>query len=196
LRNRNKTNGENLGIRFGRAGEEKGFTGDAYSLVPHEFGNHAAGLALAKRYGDSDAMSDSKFRQSVGTAIDSGVNFQLKNANLGQRGETLSDSIHSLSQHINVTIADMGTKPATERYNGRGNTQSTPKFGTRPVPQENVRSTINLIGPNGIAKDSSELETKMKNAGLNLNAPVSDQLPKLRDFLASEISTKLDSRLK
>ena len=186
-----------LGMRFGGTGNENGFIGDAYSLVPSEFGAHPHLLERSSGL----QMSDAEFSQSVGASISKGVDWEI--SKLPNRDTIrMDEAINDLSGRYNMIIADMGSPPTLERYQGPGDTQTTPKFGRRDVDADAIHSQIRLTGDSGngnvpyhaIARDQQELLSKMSQSpwGIDIHAPLSGQEDALRNFLTDELSTTLN----
>lgn len=197
---------QNWGMRFGRNSDPEGFTGDAYSLVPSQYGDNPDMLNfMNSRFPNSTNMSDQEFSQSIGTALDNSVMWEFNK--VLEPNITLQSSLENMASDFNILLADMGNGPTDERYDGRGDTQTTPKFGRRNVEADAIKGQIRLvpdaeastgtrnaaIQPHTMATDLHDLNKQLQDAGFDLNKPLSEQQPQVVDFVAQKLAEILNN---
>lgn len=193
---------QNWGMRFGRNSDPEGFTGDAYSLVPSQYGDNTEMLNfMNSRFPNNINMSDQEFSQSIGTAIDNSVMWEFNK--VSEPNITLQNSLEQIANDFNILLANMGNGPTNERYDGRGDTQTTPKFGRRNVDADAIQGQIRLvpdtetrnttIQPHAMATDLNDLNKQLQDAGFDLNKPLAEQQPQVVDFVAQKLAEILNN---
>ncbi len=199
--------GENLGMRFGRSGDEGGFKGDAYSLVPSAIGNNPELTAsMASRMSDSVIQTDDEFSRSVGSSIFNGVGMVMSESL--NDGASVRDTLSTMEDRLNVVVADMGSGPRSSKsdtYSSVNGSHTTPKFGRREVGSDAIQSQIRLTGDpsaqggsfSAVARDQDDLRNQMRESkwAIDPDASLLDQKFAVQDFLTERLSELLNDSL-
>lgn len=159
-----------------------GFHGDAYAIIPSEFGARPELARRATAMG-MPQISDEEFNTRVNSAIQNSINWDV--AQLDQH-TPLRDASEEVARQTHFAIADMGGGPRTDRHDRYG--ASTAKFGTRTVVPQQVSGSV--------FAEQGALQQALRARRASLSAPLGEMQEEARgaftEIYGQQVNQELD----